>query len=189
MQISILLAGFAAASTSAQSVIPSLWDGECFYPAADIGFDLDSYVNGGRWYQVAGTVAPFTAACKCIYAQYALTDEGTVAVNNTCEVAGQAVNIIGAASPANATYGANGVLRVQFPGTPEPECRGPNYIVQDYTGDFAIVQSANFSTLFVLSRQQHLEESVLDAWIERAGRLGSNLADVVKTDQSNCSFV
>jgi len=32
----------------------------------------------------------------------------------------------------------------------------------DYTGDFAIVQSANFSTLFVLSRQQHLEESVLD---------------------------
>lgn len=131
MQLPLLLAGFAAvASASANSVVPSLWDGECFYPTADIGFDLDSYVNGGRWYQVAGTVAPFTAACKCIYAQYALTDEGNVAVNNTCEVAGRAVNIIGEASPANATYGATGVLRVQFPGTPEPECKGPNYIVQ-----------------------------------------------------------
>ena len=34
--------------------------------------------------------------------------------------------------------------------------------IPDYAGDFAIVQSNNFSTLFILSRKQHPEDSVLD---------------------------
>lgn len=52
------------------SVAPAIWDGTCFYPQADDNFDLSSYP--GRWYQVAGTLAPFTAGCKCISALYAL---------------------------------------------------------------------------------------------------------------------
>lgn len=32
----------------------------------------------------------------------------------------------------------------------------------DYTGEFAIVQSNNFTTLFVLSREREVEDSVLD---------------------------
>ena len=99
-------------------------------------------------------------------------------MNNTCEADGRAVNILGTASPAPPTYGANGVFRVQFPGQPAPDCPGPNYIVQgehltpqimacvdmsvDLADDIAIVQSNNFTTLFVLSREQHLEESKLD---------------------------
>jgi hypothetical protein len=35
----------------------------------------------------------------------------------------------------------------------------------DYTGDFAIVQSNNFTTLFVLSREREVEDSVLDVSI------------------------
>lgn len=107
-------------------------------------------------------------------------DEGTVAVNNTCQAEGQAINIVGTAAPANPTYGAAGVFQVGFPGQPGPDCPGPNYIVQgikmlqckfaesgadldiDYTGDFAIVQSNNFTTLFVLSREREVEDSVLD---------------------------
>ncbi|EFQ35789.1 lipocalin-like domain-containing protein [Colletotrichum graminicola] len=168
------------------NVVQSTWDGRCFYPAPDAAFDLEAYL--GRWYQVAGTLAPFTASCKCIFAQYSLNDNGTVKVNNTCEAGGRAVNILGTAAPADPSYGAKGVLRVQFPGQPGPSCAGPNYIVQDYTPDFALVQSNNFTTLFVLSRQQNPEEAVLDAWIARAGQLGSNLDDVVKTDQTGCKF-
>ncbi|KAI9899490.1 hypothetical protein N3K66_005951 [Trichothecium roseum] len=171
----------------APNVVPSTWDGRCYYPAPDSAFSLESYL--GRWYQVAGTRAPFTAGCKCIFAEYGLNDnDGTVRVNNTCEIQGRAVNILGNAAPADAGYGAAGVFRVQFPGQPAPDCPGPNYIVQDYTGDIAIVQSNNFSTLFVLSREQHFEDKLLDAWIERAGLLGSNLDEVVKTDQTDCSF-
>ncbi|KAK1974697.1 lipocalin-like domain-containing protein [Colletotrichum cereale] len=168
------------------NVVQSTWDGRCFYPTPDAAFDLEAYL--GRWYQVAGTLAPFTAGCKCIFAQYSLNDNGTVKVNNTCEAGDRAINILGTAAPADPSYGAKGVLRVQFPGRPGPSCAGPNYIVQDYTPDFALVQSNNFTTLFVLSRQKNPKEAVLDAWIARAGQLGSNLEDVVKTDQTGCKF-
>ena len=59
-----------AVAVAARNAVPSLWDGQCYYPQPDIGFELDSYL--GRWYQVAGTIAPFTRNCKCIFAQYAL---------------------------------------------------------------------------------------------------------------------
>jgi len=180
------IANETAPEPAVPNVVQSTWDGRCFYPTPDAAFDLEAYL--GRWYQVAGTLAPFTAACKCIFAQYSLNGDGTVKVNNTCEAGGRAVNILGAAEPADPSYGAKGVLRVQFPGQPGPSCAGPNYIVQDYTPDFALVQSNNFTTLFVLSRQQNPEEAVLDAWIARAGQLGSNLDDVVKTDQTGCKF-
>ncbi|KEY74603.1 hypothetical protein S7711_05034 [Stachybotrys chartarum IBT 7711] len=158
---SMAAAAHAASNDTAQTprAVPSLWDGQCFYPTADGGFQLETYL--GRWYQVAGTLAPFTAGCKCIYAQYALNDDGNVQVNNTCEAEGRPVNILGTASPADPTYGLDGAFRVQFPGQPAEECPGPNYIVQDYANDIAIVQSSNFTTLFILSREQHLEESVI----------------------------
>jgi apolipoprotein D and lipocalin family protein len=57
-------------------------------------------------------------------------DNGTVAVNNTCQAQGQAINILGTAAPANPTYGAAGVFQVGFPGQAGPSCPGPNYIVQ-----------------------------------------------------------
>jgi len=67
---SISLALAALASAESLNAVPSSWDGECFYPKPDIGFQLESYL--GKWFQVAGTVAPFTAGCKCIQAQYEL---------------------------------------------------------------------------------------------------------------------
>jgi apolipoprotein D and lipocalin family protein len=67
---SIALALVSLASSEALNAVPSSWDGQCYYPKADIGFQLESYL--GKWFQVAGTVAPFTAGCKCIQAQYAL---------------------------------------------------------------------------------------------------------------------
>lgn len=70
------------------------------------------------------------------------------------------------------------MLRVQFPGQPAPSCPGPNYIVQDIgvaggkqgcedggaasSDAFAIVQASNFSTLFLLSRQQNPSNSSIE---------------------------
>ncbi|KJZ75331.1 hypothetical protein HIM_05257 [Hirsutella minnesotensis 3608] len=182
-----LAAGAPNAPTSPTDAVPARWDGKCFYPTPDDGFDLTSYLEG-RWYQVAGTAAPFTAGCKCINAEYTLNSDGSVRVNNSCEANGKLRSIIGKATPAPATYGTKGVFRVQFPGQPASACPGPNYIVQDYTGDIAIVQTSNFGILFVLSRKQHLDAKTLDFWVKRAGLLGSKLNDVTKTDQSGCSF-
>jgi hypothetical protein len=43
-----------------------------------------------------------------------------------------------------------------------PGLRWLTFSMTDYTGDFAIVQSNNFTTLFVLSREREVEDSVLD---------------------------
>lgn len=67
-QLVLSVVAGSAANQAAPSVAPALWDGQCFYPQADSHFELDTYP--GRWYQVAGTLAPFTAGCKCISALY-----------------------------------------------------------------------------------------------------------------------
>lgn len=56
-------------------------------------------------------------------------------VFNSCELDGQEITIEGTATAVNEDlgYGEDGVFRVQFPGQPEPECPGPNYIVQGMT--------------------------------------------------------
>jgi hypothetical protein len=77
--VSLLAAAATATCQDTPEVpntVPSLWDGKCFYPTGDIGFQLEPYL--GRWYQVAGTLAPFTAGCKCIFAEYELN------VSRTC---------------------------------------------------------------------------------------------------------
>ncbi|EME80793.1 uncharacterized protein MYCFIDRAFT_140879, partial [Pseudocercospora fijiensis CIRAD86] len=147
--------------------VDASYDGQYFYPKPTSNFELDSYL--GRWYQVAGTLAP-TAGCRCISADCSLNDNGTVNVRNGCEIEGKKITIQGTATPVSpsAGYGHVGVLRVQFPGQSAPHyCPGPNCIVQDIGAEssgsgcdvdaendddaFAIVQTSNFTTLFILS--------------------------------------
>ena len=118
----------SSSSDQVPNVVRSTWDGQCFYPTADETFHLPSYL--GKWFQIAGTLAPFTSGCSCITAEYSLNDNGTVNVQNSCQAGGQTVPIQGTAEVADAAYGSKGVLRVQFPGQPAPDCPGPNYIVQ-----------------------------------------------------------
>lgn len=71
MKFSQLVLGLGVTAATQQAhadVAPALWDGKCFYPQADACFKLETYL--GRWYQLAGTLAPFTAGCKCISARY-----------------------------------------------------------------------------------------------------------------------
>ena len=58
------------AASNDLDVTDATWDGQCFYPESDDDFDLENYL--GRWYQVAGTPAPYTAGCSCIQANYDL---------------------------------------------------------------------------------------------------------------------
>lgn len=110
-----------------------------------------------------------------------MQSNGTVNVANGCQLGNQNITIQGTATPVpeSAGYGEGGILRVQFPGTPAPDCPGPNYIVQgmiesvipsdltsldiqqddDDEDSFAIVQASNFTTLFLLSRRQNPPES------------------------------
>ncbi|KAI6874582.1 hypothetical protein D0864_09787 [Hortaea werneckii] len=183
-------------------VAPALWDKQCFYPPPTENFDVNAYL--GRWYQVAGNPASFTAACDgCIFAEYGLNENGTVAVTNGCQrdtPAGPVpVRVNGTATPAPRAYGNEGVFTVNFPfptsgadveGS-EGSCPGPNYIVQafdDYRG-WALVQSSNFTTLFVLSREQQRTSMEIDQWLAIAEELGSDISNVVRYNQTGCTAI
>lgn len=75
------LGATAITDKSHDSVAPALWDGKCFYPQADSSFKLETYP--GRWYQLAGTLARFTAGCKCISARYDINVSGKLGVTIT----------------------------------------------------------------------------------------------------------
>jgi apolipoprotein D and lipocalin family protein len=174
-----------ASSSTPAIAVDTIFDGKCYYPKADSRFQLDTFL--GRWYQLAATNAPFSLGCTCVTADYSLNENGEVNVFNTCQRLGRSSTINGTAAPSDAKYGEKGVLRVSFPDVPNVNpCPGPNYIVQVYEGDWAIVQAPFFLDLFILSRKQNVPEAELDAWLQRAESLGSNLALVSKTDQTNC---
>ncbi|KAI0159320.1 Calycin-like protein [Pestalotiopsis sp. NC0098] len=179
-----------ATNSTGDGVNPALYDGSCYYPVPDTQFpdDLSEYL--GRWYQVAGTFAIFTAGCQCTTADYGLNDDGTVSVLNSCKIFGLIPNEInGTASIVDSKYGSKGAFQVSFPSVPGGGvvCPGPNYIVQRYDPNWAIVQSPSWSDLFILSRVQNPSEEDLDAWIAEAAALGTDASSINKITQGNCT--
>ncbi|KAF1917637.1 Calycin-like protein [Ampelomyces quisqualis] len=171
-------------TSSTPNVVASQYDGTCFYPVPDPKFDLEAYL--GTWYQVAGTPFGPTAGARCITANYALNGNGTVQVVNTATQGNLSIEIVGTATPVDSAYGAGGAFVVSFPGTPAAECPGPNYIVQDYAIDWALVQTQEWSTLYILSRERQPPAASVDAWIDRAVAFGSNSSAISKFDQTDC---
>ena len=51
-------------------------------------------------------------------------------VVNTATQGNFSIDIVGVATPADTAYGVGGAFVVSFPGTPDGECPGPNYVVQ-----------------------------------------------------------
>ncbi|KAL6705074.1 hypothetical protein ACN47E_007333 [Coniothyrium glycines] len=172
------------ATTSLPNVAAAQYDGSCFYPVPDPKFDLNAYL--GTWYQVAGTPFGPTAGARCVTANYQLNANGTVRVLNTATVGPQSIDIIGTATPVDSAYGAAGAFVVSFPGTPSQECPGPNYIVQDYAVDWAIVQTQEWNTLYILSRERRPAAATIDAWIDRAIAFGSDASSISKFNQTGC---
>lgn len=140
-------------------------------------------------------------------------------VVNTATQGNFSIDIVGTATPVDSAYGAGGAFVVSFPGTPAAECPGPNYIVQgndlnriciccgtnfskDYAIDWAIVQTQEWNTLYILSRERQPSADSIDvsegsfgsgaflmslqAWIDRAVAFGSNATGISKFDQTGC---
>lgn len=194
----ILLAALTATASTATAqdstgtnsttyINSAVYDGTCYYPTGDSSFDLESFL--GRWYQVAGTVVPFTLGCSCTYAEYALNTDGSVNVTNSCQIGILPNNIAGTATIVDEAYGT-GALQVSFDIVPDGGviCPGPNYIVQKYTEDWAIVQSPLWSTLFLLTRNQNATDVEINTWLSAAEALGTNLSLVTKVSQENCLY-
>ncbi|KJZ70559.1 hypothetical protein HIM_10062 [Hirsutella minnesotensis 3608] len=155
----------AASKGKPLAFVPVICDGKWFYPVPDGAFETESFV--GRWFRVAGTKSSFTTSgCKRTIAEYAPNSDGSISVNNSCELDGKIRAVQGTAAAVDAKYGAAGAFRVSFPGRPEGpntrKCSDPTYVVQDYTGGIAVISRRNFTHVGILSRNQNLDDKVID---------------------------
>lgn len=139
--------------------------------------DLNKYV--GKWYEVASFPQRFQKGCYNTTANYSLSDEGYVIVENRC-LKGSAPSkesyIKGKAFIVPGT--GNARLKVQF----FWPFQGKYWIIdlaEDYS--YAVVGHPNKKYLWILSKTIPMEEEIYNHIIQKVSDMGFNTSLLVKT--------
>lgn len=126
--------------------------------------DLSRYV--GTWYEIASIPQIFQRGCTATQAEYALRDDGKVAVKNSC----RKDSLTGPLSVAEGVarvvdQETNAKLKVQFQWPFEGD-----YWILDLDQDYrwAVVGSPDRDALWVLSRTRHLDRATFASILVRA---------------------
>lgn len=141
--------------------------------------DLNRYA--GKWYEIASFPQRFQKGCTCTTAEYTLSDEGYVIVENACNkdsINGEKSGIKGKAFVVENT--GNAKLEVQF----FWPFKGKYWIIdldKDYT--YAVVGHPNREYLWILSRTPQMNEEIYQGIIERVKAKGFDLAKLQRTVQ------
>jgi apolipoprotein D and lipocalin family protein len=142
--------------------------------------DLVRYA--GKWYEIARLPAWFQRACQSdTTATYTLRPDGKITVLNECRQAdGRMKAARGTAKLASAS-GPNTKLRVTF--------FWPfygDYWIIDLDPDYrwAVVGEPGRKYFWILARQPQLDESTLNAILERARQQGYDLSPLIRTSQT-----
>jgi len=164
-------------------------------------FDLEAYL--GQWFQLAALpFASSSTADSCVWAKYALLQNGNIFVNNSAIDNGVRSALTGEAAPiAN----ASGELDVEFFRKPSPTAK-PNYYVlnTDYS-EFTNVWSCenlpggHSPMLWILNREHSRTTAYIAEQTELAldilMKFGYDVActeiitkKLETTDQSNCDY-
>ena len=138
----------------------------------------------GRWYEIASTKPSFQKDCVCVTADYALIDEKTVKVTNSCRkktVDGALDVVVGTAG----TTSEPGKFNVSFGNFRLPFS---NYWVVDLADDYsyAVVSSPFRTPIWILSRTPELDREVLDGIYARLAAAGFNVEKLTPTLQQGC---
>lgn len=138
--------------------------------------DVERYM--GKWYDIASFPQRFQKGCACTTAEYSLNDNGTVKVNNTCNVNGKKKQSIGKAWITDKS--TNAKLKVQF----FWPFRGKYWIIDladDYS--YAVVGHPNRKYLWILSRTPKMDKEVFNYIIERVKAKGFDVSKLEITKQ------
>lgn len=145
--------------------------------------DLAKYL--GVWYEIARKPMYFQNQCaKNVQAVYTLNVNGNVNVENSCINAdGHLEQAQGEAYVVNAPH--NSKLRVSF--LPEslrwlPVGRGDYWILKlDANYHTVLVGEPKKKYLWILSREPHLSEDIVQEYIKYAQSLGYSTSDLIRT--------
>jgi apolipoprotein D and lipocalin family protein len=141
--------------------------------------DLKKYA--GKWYEIASFPQRFQKGCNCTTAEYTLTDEGYVIVENRCNkdnVNGKQSSIKGKAFVDENS--GNAKLKVQF----FWPFKGKYWIIdlaEDYS--YAVVGHPNKKYLWILSRTATMNENTYQQIISRIKEKGFDISKIKLTKQ------
>lgn len=146
------------------------------------GFEPNRYL--GTWYQIQSTNPFFQRGCKCAKAEYALLDERTIQVVNTCiGEDGQRSSVTGKAVIKDPETPSR--LSVSF----SPISFGRiNYVVTEL-GDnyeYAVIVSPGNAPIWILAREKELSPSTLAGIKLRLIEAGVRTANLKDTSPLNC---
>lgn len=144
-------------------------------------FMLDRYL--GRWYQVGQLPTDFQQSCARSIANYELlppdrcNNETVISVFNECLNSAGGINSTITGTGVVYSDGREPELIVSFPQFPSTDV---NYVVRetDYVS-YAIVGTYDKQSLFLLARDEQIDQELLDYMLRRSAELGYPVNDVV----------
>ena len=142
----------------------------------------------GVWYEHARKPLSFQEKCdRDVTATYTLNENGNIKVDNRCiQKDGSQTGSIGEAFVQNEPH--NSKLKVSF--LPEiirwlPVGRGDYWILKlDENYQTVLVGEPKRKYLWVLSREQKIDQAVLNQYLDYAKSVGYNLDDLIYTKQT-----
>lgn len=155
---------------------------EIFFPplATAQQVDLSRYV--GKWYEIAKYPTSFQTQCYgAVTAEYAVRDDGSISVINTCREEsfdGAESRIEGSATIADTT--TNAKLNVSF----FPPFAAPYWIIdldEDY--QWAVIGEPSRSFLWILSRTPQMDDATYQDILSRLPDKGYDVSRLVLTPQ------
>lgn len=145
--------------------------------------DVQKYL--GTWYEMATIPSLFQAYCVGgVRAQYALNDDGSIEVNNSCyDEEGVRQDIVGTAIVPDPAKNAR--LAVTFFVEPKEDAE-PNYWIMSLTEDYslAVVGEPKRKYGWILSREPAISQKTLDEAVKVLADNGYDLAEFELTDQT-----
>lgn len=141
--------------------------------------DLNKYA--GKWYEIASFPQRFQKGCQCTTAQYTVSEEGFVIVENRCMRNGKESYIKGKAFVDKSSGNAKLQVRFFWP------LKGKYWIIElasDYA--YAVVGHPNRKYLWILSRLPEMDDSLYQQILERIEKKGFDINKLNKTVQ-NCN--
>ncbi|KAL3744203.1 hypothetical protein ACJRO7_013458 [Eucalyptus globulus] len=156
-------------------------------PTVVKGLDLKRYA--GRWYEIASLPTFFLPKeGEDTRATYTLKEDGTLDVLNESWVKGKRIFIKGNAYKAD-PKSDEAKLKLKFfvpPFFPIFPLDGDYWVLYlDADYQYAIVGEPSRTSLFILSRQSHIDDKIYNQLVQKAVDEGYDVSKLRKTPQSN----
>lgn len=141
---------------------------------------IDKYI--GKWYAIYALPQRFTKNCLAQTADYAIINEKTISVLNTCLKKKGETTINGKAVVSNARSNAEFIVTFDNFFTRLFRVKGDYNIIALDNYDFVMVGSNDRNSLWIMSRKTDIPSDILEKYVAKAKSLGFDTSKLQKSE-------